>query len=229
MDVGTLPASVSAALVALAPDAGPELHRAELQRIHAAWAEPHRAYHTLRHLTEMLEALEELACAGELDDDALPVARVAAAYHDVRYDPRAAPGSNEHRSAALARDHLHRLGADPADVDVVEALVLLTVDHDPGAVRGLLGRERLRDAFSDADLWILGAPATRYAAYARSVRAEYAHVPTATFRTARAAVLRTLLDRHALYATAHARRAWEDRARTNVAGEIAALTTEGPS
>lgn len=222
--VGVLPPAVGEALTALAPHATPAMRDDELERLTLGWNEPHRAYHTLQHLAEMLAALAELVAAGELVGDHLPLATVAAAYHDLAYDPRAAAGSNEHRSATWARDHLHRLGAEAADVDVVEALVLLTVDHDPAAPPGEDDRDRLRAAFSDADLWILSAPPARYAAYRRQVRAEYAHVPEELFRVGRAAVLQPLLDRPALYATGHARRTWEPLARTNIAAEITALT-----
>jgi predicted metal-dependent HD superfamily phosphohydrolase len=222
--VGVLPPAVGEALTALTPHAAPALRDGELDRLTRGWTEPHRAYHTLQHLVEMLAALGELAAAGELPREHVAVATVAAAYHDLAYDPRAAPGSNEHRSATWARDHLHRLGAAEPDVDAVEELVLLTVDHDPAAPERTDDHGRVRAAFSDADLWILSAPPARYAAYSRQVRSEYAHVPEPLFRTARAAVLRALTDRPAIYATGHARRSWEHRARANVATEVTALT-----
>ncbi len=222
--VGVLPAAVGHALCALTPHAAPEWQTEELARLSQGWTEPHRAYHTVEHLAEMLAALDELARAGALAREHLPLAVVAAAYHDLAYDPRAAPGSNEHRSATWARDHLHRLGAEEPDVDAVEALVLLTVDHDPVVPEGRDDREHLRAAFSDADLWILSAPTPRYAVYCRQVRTEYAHVPEAMFRSGRAALLQALLDRPSVYATAHARRTWEPRARDNIAAEVAALT-----
>jgi predicted metal-dependent HD superfamily phosphohydrolase len=55
------------------------------------------------------------------------------------------------------------------------------------------------------------------------VRAEYAHVADADFRRGRAAVLRDLLAKPTLFHTAAARALWEERARANVAGELASL------
>ena len=67
------------------------------------WAEPHRAYHDLAHLDEVLTRVGLLA--GEADDaDAV---RLAAWFHDAVYDPTAA--DNEERSAWLATTVLHRL------------------------------------------------------------------------------------------------------------------------
>jgi predicted metal-dependent HD superfamily phosphohydrolase len=74
---------------------------------------------------------------------------------------------------------------------------------------------------------VLGADGPRYAAYAADVRAEYAHVDDAAFRLGRSAVLRALLERPSLYATATGRGRWEARARANVEQELSRLAV-GP-
>lgn len=211
----------SADLALLAPEAGPDRCRAELDLLWERWSAPHRRYHTLEHLTEMVQALDELVAAGELSPDDARIGRLATWYHDLAYDPRAAPGSNEHRSAALARDHLHRLGVDDDVVDLVETLVLMTVEHDADVALPP-DRQGLVDAFHDADLWILSAPRPRYARYAEQVRQEYAHLPDAVFARGRAQILRTLVDRPVVYRCRHARQSWGQRARGNVAAELAA-------
>jgi predicted metal-dependent HD superfamily phosphohydrolase len=75
----------------------------------------------------------------------------------------------------------------------------------------------------DADLAILAAPPGRYDDYVAGVRAEYADVPEADFRTGRRAILQELLAKPALFHTARARQRWELRARANVQAEIARL------
>lgn len=227
-------ATCLADLSAAAPHAAPGLLSQEADYLLTAWSEPHRAYHTGAHLAELFAALDELAAAGALPEPARLPARLAGWYHDVAYDPRARRGSNEHRSAAIARDHLHRLGADPDLVDTVEELVVMTVDHDPGedapAPPGPPGagvsdpRQAAQDAFHDADLWILGAPGDRYAAYRAQVAAEYAHLPPAFFAAGRAVLLQELAARPRLYRTRHAHRCWGERARRNLGREIAELT-----
>lgn len=206
----------------LAPEAPAGLRDQEGTLLVAGWSEPHRAYHTLQHLAEVLDALEELQDAGELDEQDALVARVAGWYHDLVYQPRAQPGSNEHRSAALARDHLHRLGAPDPFVDLVEDLVLLTADHG-----GATGADPAAAAFHDADLWILGAPAARYTQYTEQVRREYAHVPAAAFAAGRARVLRGLRGPDGLYRTPTARRRWGPAAERNLAAELAVLEAGG--
>lgn len=209
---------------ALAPEAGPDLWLAEGSLLLRGWSEPHRRYHTLQHLAEVLAALDELAQALPLSPADATVARAVGWYHDLAYAPRAAAGSNEHRSATLARDHLHRLGVDGDVVDAVEAGVLMTAGHEvePGQRHTpVLG------AFHDADLWILSAPSDRYEEYRRQVREEYAHVPEVDFRRGRAAVLQPFLTRPRIYRTAHAREHWEQGARANLAAELAELADGG--
>lgn len=137
----------------------------------ARWNEPHRHYHTQRHLDVMLAVIDAHA---DLADDPAQV-RLAAWFHDAVYDPRAS--DNEAASAGLAARALRRLGLDPTEV---VRLVHLTATHDPGPGdrNGLL--------LTDADLAILAADPATYDAYAAAVRREYHHVPDHRFRTGRA-------------------------------------------
>ena len=168
----------------------------------ARWAEPHRRYHDLRHLAEVLAALDVLAAPA-------PPATVLAAYwHDAVYDPAAT--DNEQRSALQAASALGRLGA-PAEVAAeVARLVRATADHvvDPDDTAAAL--------LCDADLWVLAAPPERYAEYVRDVREEYAPCRTRPSPRAAAAVLRALVDRPRLYVTDRAHRAGSSRPRDNV-------------
>lgn len=204
-----------------APDADPQLWHDEGELLVTGWSEPHRAYHTLQHLAEMFDALDRLAGAGALTDHQGLTARLAGWYHDLAYDPRAAPGSNEHRSATLARDHLHRLGVDDTLVDDVEALVLMTTDHDVAVDFPAVA------AFHDADLWILSAPPGRYDDYAAQVRVEYSHVLPGLFAAGRGTVLQTFLERDRLYRTAYAHSRWTAQALDNLRRELGVLTPAG--
>jgi predicted metal-dependent HD superfamily phosphohydrolase len=175
----------------------------------ARWAEPHRRYHDLRHLAEVLVALRTL------DADVPATVLCAAYWHDAVYDPAAA--DNEQRSAVLAADGMGGLGAAPPDVAEVVRLVLLTATHRPKPeddAGGLL---------CDADLAVLGSAPERYLRYAADVREEYAHLGDEEFRRGRAAVLRGLADRASLFTTASGRRRWERPARENLRAELARL------
>jgi predicted metal-dependent HD superfamily phosphohydrolase len=180
---------------ALRPD-DPDQGRDLLRR----WREPHRRYHTDRHLRYTLEIIDRHA---DLADDA-DVVRMAAWLHDAVYDPRA--GDNEERSAALTDD------------PEVRRLVLLTKTHDaaPSDRNGAL--------LCDADLAILAAEPDVYGEYATNVREEYAFVPDDAFRAGRAAVLRGLLALDDLYKIVPDRAAWAVAARRNMETELRTVT-----
>ena len=137
--------------------------------------------------------------------------------HDVIYDPRRS--DNEARSADFSRELLASLGAPDHFVGEVARLVMSTAHHAPdeGDVNG--------QVLADADLAILGAPADRYGRYVREVRAEYAHVSEDDWRTGRAAVVKTFLDRRHLFHARSLREAREAQARDNLRTELVALTT----
>jgi predicted metal-dependent HD superfamily phosphohydrolase len=182
--------------------------RDELQ---AAYDDPGRRYHGSRHLEEVLERLRELREAGTVFD-ALPVT-LAAWFHDSVYDGER---DAEERSAAWAEDGLAGLVDDAVRGEVVR-LVRLTETHrpEPGDANG--------GALSDADLAILAAGPERYAEYRAAIREEYAHLGEEEFRNGRTHVLRHLLDKDTLFATAYARDSWEAVARANLEAELLEL------
>lgn len=180
-----------------------------------AYGDTPRGYHDLRHLTEVLDRLEELSTHGERFSRQ-PV-QLAAWFHDGVYDGR--PGA-EQRSADWARTALTGV-VEPQVVDEVERLVLLTADHAVGV------GDRNGAALCDADLAILAAPLDRYAAYASDVRREYVHLSDREFAEGRAAILRRLLGRGPLFASAYGRDQWERAARANIDRELARLPDVG--
>ena len=167
-----------------------------------------RGYHDLRHLSEVLDRLDELTTAGEMFDP--EVVALAAWFHDGVYDGQAGA---EERSAQWAERAL----AGRLEAAEVARLVRLTETHRPA------DDDANGCVLSDADLAILAAPADRYTEYVADVRQEYAHVPDDLFREGRAAILRDLLAKPALFHTAYARRHWEPAARANVAAELESL------
>lgn len=184
----------------------------------ARWSEPHRRYHDPVHLARVLDGVDELAAEASDAD----VARFAAWFHDAVYgvaagSPESGPASNEEASARLAEERLPALGLAPERVAEVARLVRLTEGHrtEPG--------DRDGEVLCDADLAVLGGGAEEYARYAAAIRAEYAEVPDELFRPGRAAVLRGLLELPRLFRTETARARYEERARANLAAEIAEL------
>jgi predicted metal-dependent HD superfamily phosphohydrolase len=180
----------------------------------ARWAEPHRRYHDLAHLTAVLDAVHDLA--GHAHD--LDAVRLAVWYHDAVY---AGAPDDEENSARLAEADLTALALPPALVAETARLVRLTATHDPapGDSNG--------ETLCDADLAILAANPTAYRRYVEAVRAEYAHVPDEAFRVGRATILANLLELPTLFRTPYGRERWEAAARANLSAELSELTAAG--
>ncbi|MFF5173935.1 metal-dependent phosphohydrolase [Micromonospora sp. NPDC000089] len=201
----------SAARAAGAAD-GPALTAAG-EELLTRWAQPHRHYHTLRHLSAVLDVVDAHPLAADRPD----LVRLAAWCHDAVYDPRATGDANERDSAALADRMLTGLRVPPAAVAEVRRLVLLTADHAVAA------DDRDGALLCDADLAILAAPEPEYDRYAAEIRAEYAHVPEPAFRAGRARVLDALLALPARYRLPELATRWERPARANLTRELATL------
>jgi predicted metal-dependent HD superfamily phosphohydrolase len=184
----------------------------ELQaRLAAMYRAPQRHYHALGHV----EALQRwLAHWQRLAREPRLIA-AAIWFHDAIYDTHR--DDNEARSAELARTELTAIGWAPDAVERVAALVLATQHHQADA------NDTDAWLFLDLDLSVLGQSPAHYAAYSAGVRAEYAWVDEARFRTGRAAVLRSFLDRDAIYRTPELHAAWEAAARANLAAELSSL------
>ncbi|GID94980.1 hypothetical protein Adi01nite_43920 [Amorphoplanes digitatis] len=177
------------------------------------WSEPQRQYHTVAHLTAVLDVIDEFAGLAT-DPDRV---RLAAWLHDAVYDPRALGDANERDSAEFAEGLLATLGVPAATAAEVARLVGLTAGHATGE------DDRDGELLCDADLAILASAPDDYAAYTAAIRREYAHVPDDAFRGGRAQVLKALLELPSIYRHPPLRAAWEDRARANLEAELKTL------
>lgn len=175
------------------------------------WGEPHRHYHHLSHLRDVVLILDQLAREGY---DGGPAGALAGWFHDAVY--RGEPGADEEASAALAFEALTGVGLDRRLVERAGELIRGTAR--PGEPDGL-------DAavLGDADLAVLAGSPQRYNRYAAAVRREYAHLDDQAFRGGRARVLAGLLALPSIYHTPPGRQRWEIRARENLARELGRL------
>jgi predicted metal-dependent HD superfamily phosphohydrolase len=176
----------------------------------ARYAEPQRAYHTLRHVAHCLDEFDP--ARGHARDPL--VVEMALWYHDAIYDPKAK--DNEARSAALAAEVAARMGLSAARTlrvaDLIRVSTHTGLAPDPDA-----------QLFADVDLAILGQPAAAFDEYERQVRVEYAWVPEPAFRAGRAAILKSFLDRPSIYGTEFFRRKYEESARRNLQDSLRKL------
>ena len=175
------------------------------------YAEPHRRYHTTRHLADVLDRIDELASGSE----DLFLVRLAAWFHDAVYAVPPGQISNEEASARLAIRTLARVGLEQEDLTQVARLVRLTETHVPGT------RDPEGELLCDADLAILAAEPAAYDHYVEQIREEYARVPEEQFLAGRLDVLTSLADRE-LFRTGKGRRLVA-AARANLEREMRTL------
>jgi predicted metal-dependent HD superfamily phosphohydrolase len=128
-----------------------------------AYREPQRHYHDETHLGEMLEAVHMLRSSCRDFRAVL----LAAWFHDGVYRPERS--DNEEESARWAR---RALGGAGFAEELTASVVRLVLGSRPGVE---VGADPDAQVLSDGDRRIWAAPAARYAAYARGIRAEYGH------------------------------------------------------
>lgn len=189
---------------------------AVLLQLTAAYTAAGRHYHNLRHVENLLHAVEHQV--DSVHD--MPVVQLAIWFHDAVYS--ALRDDNEARSAALALRFLVETTLPPDRQQRVAFLVNQTKDHtqpqpdDPDL-----------HLFLDADLGILGASEAAYWQYARQVRQEYHLVPDFLYRRGRCKVLAKLLSTTALYRTKTYHTQLEATARQNLHAELLAWEQKG--
>lgn len=185
--------------------------RAAFLDLCARHAEPSRRYHTLAHLIEVFEVLDEF------DADADGALAMATFYHDAVYDARS--GTNEEDSAALWREFAGGVGGGEGEkAERVAGYILATKKHAVCEHPDL----RLR-LFVDADMAVLAKAPEAYDAYAGLIREEYKHIPRDVYCERRAEVLEGFLAGGRIYAREEIREECEGRARANLGREVEAL------
>lgn len=205
---------------ALGADADPEQIQAVADRLLASWASPDRQHHAVRHLMDVLTAVDQLAEETHDPDQV----RLAAWYHGAEFSCTVKAsyahkgGEDPEAGAARARRELPELGVPEATVERIAELA--------GKVRRhASGDDVDAQALSDADLAGLAAEPQKYKEYRKNIRAEYAHIPVEDYLDARIAILRKLSARPQIFRSPMAL-GWEEPARQNISAELAKLEAE---
>lgn len=173
------------------------------------YAQRHRAYHDAEHVEDCLRWLDATAdLAANLHELA-----VAIYFHDAVYQPGAT--DNEARSAELFRELAAEAGVPGSVSERITRLIEATAEHTGASGDGAL--------LNDIDQAILGSPPPRYARYVDEIRREHSRFSDRQFEAGRTRFLRGLLSRRHIYATPRFRETHEQRARTNILGELREL------
>ncbi|KAF8919887.1 hypothetical protein CPB85DRAFT_1275836 [Mucidula mucida] len=178
-------------------------------QLQARYGEPHRHYHTIDHLTSMLECLNS-----HLSDIADPqTVRLAIYFHDIVYDSKSS--ANELASIELFKklDHV-----PSPQREKVCRFIAGTITHS-------LPFDCAEDDsdlkyFLDFDLEVLSRNRVLYERYAEEIRKEYIHYSPEQYCAGRIQVLQKFLMRPRLYFTDIFHKTKEQAARENLEWEI---------
>jgi predicted metal-dependent HD superfamily phosphohydrolase len=187
-----------------APDA------AVFERLIARYSEPHRQYHTVRHLDECFAKFEELRTQTNHPEEI----ELALWFHDAVYDTRRQ--DNEAKSAEWARATASAANLPAVVADRIHNLVMAT-SHDA------VPTEPDQKVLVDVDLSILGAAPERFDEYEDQIREEYSWVPAVLFRVKRREILKGFLARASIFNTRKFVEEYEARARANLERSIKRL------
>jgi predicted metal-dependent HD superfamily phosphohydrolase len=164
------------------------------EALEAAYASPERGYHSWNHISDLLEALEQVSELAVRPD----LVTIAIFWHDVVYVTRSANQerrddlSNVRDSAAMfARYTL----LNASEAAAVEELIMATADHleTVASCEHYPGFSKDLGLFVDLDLSTLAASWSRFAENFDAIRFEFSWVPDTAFNAAQGAFLRKFL------------------------------------
>lgn len=184
-------------------------HRALVEAARLHYRQPHRGYHDVGHLDELL------ALAREHTPDLDEAEQLAVLFHDAVYVPGAPRGDNERLSALLMHATVATLEVGGVDLDRAGRIIEATTHAAPPP------EEAAR--VCDLDLWRLAAPWEDFQRHALGIRHEYLHLQAseAAFWAARNAFYESMLAKPRLFATDTFVDRFEDVARANMRRALA--------
>lgn len=148
------------------------------------WNEPHRFYHDISHLQDLIAQINEDFGVGELTENEREKLIVAAIFHDIVYDP--VSNKNEENSA----NFFINLCEEKFDIDIVEIkqIILDTKNHIPSTP--------LSEKFQKYDLNIFMGSLENLLVWESGLREEYNMIDDSTYLRERLSFLENIIDRY---------------------------------
>jgi predicted metal-dependent HD superfamily phosphohydrolase len=178
--------------------------------IEKSYSNPKRTYHTLAHLQQFYNELEETRNSIRNWDALL----ISLFFHDLVYNPLRR--DNEERSIIIAENRLTTIDVPQVMINTCKDLIMATKSHDRSD-------DTDTNIFIDADLSILGQPPAVYDAYTAGIRKEYILYSDMLYKPGRKAVVQHLLSLHPIFKTGHFYQKYEKQAKENLQRELSSL------
>ena len=143
------------------------------------WSEPHRKYHTLSHLYDLVEQIQTNS---ELVERERNLLLLAAFFHDSIYDPKRK--DNEERSAQLLEYNSPKTDG----IKHIAQIIRDTKDHT--------STEYLSKLFSEMDMAIVTRSLPDLLEWERGIRYEYSHYSSLVYTIGRVQFIRKMIQRY---------------------------------
>jgi pantetheine-phosphate adenylyltransferase len=139
------------------------------------YSEPWRKYHTLDHLSNLFNLVEQLQ---GIDQNNKNILKLSIVYHDLVHFSWS--HTNEIDSANLLKEHWNQYGKNPDDWDTLKKaykVIHQTKDHS--------GMDELSVLFNQMDMSILDSDTSGLVEWEKGIYHEYSFAPTEHYKTGR--------------------------------------------
>jgi pantetheine-phosphate adenylyltransferase len=146
------------------------------------WNEPHRKYHSIHHLEDLIQQINEYI---ELSPKERDMLTLTAIFHDIIYNPRR--GDNEVQSAEFFLNHV-AMNKDSSEIKEIATIIRDTKHHTPST--------HLSGIFSNMDMAIVRRPYAELLMWEDEIRYEYSHLPGIVYIIGRVRFLRQMIKKY---------------------------------
>ncbi|KAJ7589108.1 hypothetical protein C8J56DRAFT_937783 [Mycena floridula] len=185
-----------------------------------AYSEPHRHYHTLSHISYMLDGLDKKPLDVISDKNTV---ELAIWFHDCVYDPVKGAPWNERESGRQWEEFATQSPCMEKYRESVSSLIECTISHKLPDTFPETSNATDAAIFLDLDISILAASPNEYDSYSENIRKEYKHYPVEDYRAGRIKVMQSFLNRTSIFLGPVETGDTELRAQTNLTREIEGL------
>jgi predicted metal-dependent HD superfamily phosphohydrolase len=154
----------------------------DLSEIKHRYSEPHRFYHTLKHINFILKKIDGLFSKNIINKKDKEILYIATLFHDIIYDPL--KNNNEKKSSDL---FLNKISEHSPNVNQINKIILNTIDHKSHG-------NKLSKIFNDLDMYnLFNSDLKTLKKDESDIRKEYSMFSNKLYRKGRLDFLNSLL------------------------------------
>lgn len=156
--------------------------KCDVNTLLSMWNESHRAYHTLNHLNDLIDQINEnKSYFSEKDYEKLVITSL---FHDCIYDPT--KSNNEEMSAEFFENCC--IDKSNKDIQEIKQMIIDTKTHQPTT--------KLSEAFSKYDMSIVERDFNQLLEWEKGISQEFSVYPKEQYKEGRLKFLESLLDNY---------------------------------